>query len=158
MLNVVLILVAYYVMKPVRDVLIFGQQGGPAIKSHAAAAQAMLLAMMVPIRWRIGRVVAATATENKLDYSLMNTVRQMLFLPTTREEKYKAKQVIDTLVVRAGDVLSAGTVYLGTKIIAFGMSHFVAINVAMVLAWRAAAVFTGLEFRRRAASNAEPAQ
>ena len=32
----------------------------------------------------------------------MNTVRQMLFLPTTREEKYKAKQVIDSFVVRIG--------------------------------------------------------
>jgi hypothetical protein len=34
----------------------------------------------------------------------MNTVRQMLFLPTTREEKYKAKQVIDSFVVRLGNV------------------------------------------------------
>ena len=42
--------------------------------------------------------------ENSVDYSLMNTVRHMLFLPTTREQKYKAKQVIDSFVVRAGDI------------------------------------------------------
>lgn len=59
-----MILVAYYVMKPVREGQIFSQQGGPEIKSHAAAAQALLPVMMVLIRWRIGRVVAATATEN----------------------------------------------------------------------------------------------
>jgi hypothetical protein len=33
--------------------------------------------------------------------------RQLLWLPTTREEKYKAKQAIDTFFVRGGDVLSA---------------------------------------------------
>ncbi|MEJ2604766.1 MAG: Npt1/Npt2 family nucleotide transporter, partial [Gammaproteobacteria bacterium] len=45
--------------------------------------------------------------ENATDYSLQNTVRQVLFLPTTREEKYKAKQAIDTFFQRGGDVLSA---------------------------------------------------
>lgn len=88
----------------------------------------------------------------------MKALRQIFFLPTTREEKFTAKQVTDTVVVRAGDVLSDGTVYLGTKTFAFSIAHFVAINVAMVLGWRAAAVFTRLEFRRRAASNSEPAQ
>ena len=49
--------------------------------------------------------------ENATDYSIMNTARQLLWLPTSREEKYKAKQAIDTFFVRAGDVLSAGAVY-----------------------------------------------
>lgn len=50
--------------------------------------------------------------ENSTDYSLQNTVRQILFLPVTREEKYKAKQAIDTLFQRGGDVMSALTVFL----------------------------------------------
>ncbi|RKZ99359.1 MAG: translocase, partial [Gammaproteobacteria bacterium] len=48
------------------------------------------------IRW-------AKTAENSTDYSLHNTVRQVLFLPTNREQKYKAKQAIDTFFVRAGD-------------------------------------------------------
>mgnify|MGYP000057750016 CR=1 FL=1 len=32
----------------------------------------------------------AKTAENATDYSLQNTVRQILFLPTTREQKYKA--------------------------------------------------------------------
>ena len=48
--------------------------------------------------------------ENATDYSAMNTARQMLWLPTTRREKYAAKQAADTFVVRAGDVLAAGLV------------------------------------------------
>ena len=38
--------------------------------------------------------------ENATDYSMMNTARQLLWLPTSREEKYKAKQAIDTFFVR----------------------------------------------------------
>jgi len=84
-------------------------------------------------------------------------VRQMLFLPTTREEKYKAKQVIDSLVVRSGDVLAAATVYLGTTVFALDVSQFAAINVVLVLVWLAASVLTGLEFHRRAALSAKAA-
>ena len=29
--------------------------------------------------------------ENSADYSVMNTAKQMIWLPTSREEKYKAK-------------------------------------------------------------------
>ena len=48
-LNVFLILVAYYVMKPVREVLILAQPGGAELKSYAYAAQAVLLIVLVPL-------------------------------------------------------------------------------------------------------------
>ena len=48
--------------------------------------------------------------ENSLDYSLQNTSRQALWLLTSRDAKYKAKAVIDTFIVRAGDVCSAAVV------------------------------------------------
>jgi AAA family ATP:ADP antiporter len=73
--------------------------------------------------------------ENATDYSLMNTARQLLWLPTTREEKYKAKQAIDTFFVRAGDVLSAGVVYMGTAILHFGPDQFAIANVLLTLVW-----------------------
>ena len=53
--------------------------------------------------------------ENATDYSIMNTARQLLWLPTTREEKYKAKQAIDTFFVRGGDICLAAVVYFGTQ-------------------------------------------
>ncbi len=48
-LDVFLILVAHYVMKPVREVLILNQPGGAELKSYAYAAQAALLVVMVPL-------------------------------------------------------------------------------------------------------------
>ncbi len=47
--NVFLILVAYYVMKPVREVLILAQPGGAELKSYAYAAQAALFVVLVPL-------------------------------------------------------------------------------------------------------------
>ena len=48
--------------------------------------------------------------DNSLDYSLGNTTKQALWLPTGREAKYKAKQAVDSFFVRAGDVMQAGLV------------------------------------------------
>ena len=51
--------------------------------------------------------------DNSIAYSLGNTTMQALWLPTSRETKFKAKQAIDSFCVRAGDVLQAGVVYTG---------------------------------------------
>jgi AAA family ATP:ADP antiporter len=73
--------------------------------------------------------------ENATDYSIMNTARQLLWLPTTREEKYKAKQAIDTFFVRGGDLLSAGAVFLGTGILHLTVPQFAMGNVVLTLIW-----------------------
>ena len=83
--------------------------------------------------------------ENATDYSLQNTVRQVLFLPTTREQKYKAKQAIDSFFVRAGDVFSAGLVYVGSQLLALSPSGFAMVNVALVTVWLLLAFWTGRE-------------
>ena len=71
--------------------------------------------------------------ENSTDYSVMNTGKQMLWLPTSREEKYKAKQAIDTFFVRTGDMLAAGVVFLGTHLLSFTVSGFAFVNIGIVL-------------------------
>ncbi|HEX7793149.1 MAG TPA: BamA/TamA family outer membrane protein [Vicinamibacterales bacterium] len=73
--------------------------------------------------------------ENATDYSIMNTARQLLWLPTTREEKYKAKQAIDTFFVRTGDVLSAGLVYVGTAVLHLTISQFATVNIVLTGIW-----------------------
>jgi AAA family ATP:ADP antiporter len=76
----------------------------------------------------------AKISENSLDYSLNNTARQALFLPTSREEKYKAKAAIDTLFVRAGDLSSACLVFIGTQL-AFGTRQFAISNMVVIVIW-----------------------
>jgi len=48
MLNVFLLLTAYYIIKPVREALILGQLG-PEVKAYAGAAQALLFVFIVPV-------------------------------------------------------------------------------------------------------------
>ena len=73
--------------------------------------------------------------ENATDYSVMNTARQLLWLDTSREEKYKAKQAIDTFFVRGGDVLSASVVYAGAGMLHLTVQQFAMVNVALTVAW-----------------------
>jgi AAA family ATP:ADP antiporter len=107
-------------------------------------------ATFAAIRW-------AKTAENSSDYSVMNTARQMLWLPTSREEKYKAKQAADTFVVRVGDVLSAGLVWLGTHQLSLGMRGFAAANLVLVALWIAVAVMLLREHLRLSALRASAA-
>lgn len=86
--------------------------------------------------------------ENSTDYSVQNTARQALFLPTSREAKYKAKAAIDTFFVRTGDVLTAGIVFVGTKL-ALSISGFAAISVFLTLVWLAVTFAIYREHKRR---------
>ena len=76
--------------------------------------------------------MAAKILENSVDYSIQNTCRQALFLPTSREAKYKAKAAIDTFFVRVGDVLSTLVVVIGVRL-AFDIDAFAAVNIAFVV-------------------------
>ena len=89
---------------------------------------------------------AAKISENSLDYSLNNTARQALFLPVSREAKYKAKAAIDTFFVRAGDLSSAGLVFLGT-LLALQPRDFAIINMALILVWLLVVVGIGQRHR-----------
>ena len=72
--------------------------------------------------------------ENGTDYSVQNTTRQALFLPTSREAKYKAKQAIDAFFVRFGDMLQAGVVYVGVQL-ALSVRGFAIVNMVLVGVW-----------------------
>jgi ATP:ADP antiporter, AAA family len=72
--------------------------------------------------------------DNSIDYSLGNTTKQALWLPTSREAKYKAKQAVDSFFVRAGDVIQAGIVFMGERML-LTVPAFAAINVVLVGGW-----------------------
>ena len=109
-------------------------------------------ALVAPL---IGVLTVARVAESTLDYSLSNTTRQALWLVTSPEAKYKAKQVVDTFVMRAGDSMSAGLVWIGTRT-AMGPRDYIGINVALTLAWLALAVLLGRMYLRRSEAPEAP--
>ena len=150
--NVATILIqAFLVSRLVRG---FGMRGAllalPVVALGVYGVAAMG-AGLVTLRW-------LKTAENSTDYSVMNTASQMLWLPTSREEKYKAKQAIDTFFVRAGDVLAAGLVFLGTHGLGLGVPGFARTNVVVVLLAIGVASLTLREYRRLVARAAGTAQ
>lgn len=104
----------------------------PLLALADASAIAVIPSLMV---LRYGKIL-----ENATDYSLNNTVRNMLWLPTTTEMKYKAKQAVDTFFVRMGDVASAGVVFavatVAGDLAPGGIARVFAVtNVVLVAAW-----------------------
>jgi AAA family ATP:ADP antiporter len=64
---------------------------------------------VVPV---LGLAMTVKVAENGTDYSLQKTAEQALYLVTSRAAKYKAKAIVDTVFVRLGDFMAAGTVAL----------------------------------------------
>jgi AAA family ATP:ADP antiporter len=89
----------------------------------------------------------AKIAENATDYSIMNTARQLLWLPTSREEKYKAKQAADTFVVRSGDMLSGVAVFLGTTFLHASVRGFAWMNLALIALWLTVAIHLVRRYR-----------
>lgn len=70
------------------------------------------------------------------NYAIMRPAREMLYVVLSRQEKYKAKNFIDTVVYRAGDAISAW-VYAGMRSIGLSMGGIalIAVPIALVWAW-----------------------
>jgi AAA family ATP:ADP antiporter len=130
------------------------------ILKHAGVRVALLILPMIALG---GYALLAFSTllplirivkiaENSTDYSLNNTVRNVLFLPTTREEKYKAKQVTDAFAQRAGDVLHAGLIFVTTGVLAFTTRDLALVNLGLVVVWLVVAVLIGRRYDRLAAA------
>ena len=91
----------------------------------------------------------ARVGESSLDYSLSNTTRQSLWLVTTRDVKYKVKQVIDSFVVRVGDAISAGLVWVGVHT-AMPPRFFIGFNLGLSALWLVIAIFLARSYAAKA--------
>ena len=111
------------------------------IVATGAYSLAAMSAGLVLVRW-------IKTAENATDYSFMNTAKQMLWLPTTREQKYKAKQAIDTFFVRFGDMMAAAVVFAGTQWVRLRVNGFAVTNLAFVALAIAVAALVMREHRR----------
>lgn len=70
------------------------------------------------------------------NYAVMRPAREMLYVVLGKEEKYKAKNFIDTVVYRGGDAVSAWA-YAGLAAAGLGLAGiaFAAVPLAAIWAW-----------------------
>lgn len=101
---------------------------------------------LVPVLWFFRWTKIA---EDSASYSLHNTALQVLWLPTTREMKYRGKTTIDTVFVRLGDGFAALTAFGGIHLLALSIPAFFALNGVLASVWIVIAVVLVREHRRR---------
>jgi len=68
------------------------------------------------------------------NYAIMRPGREMLFVVLGREEKYKAKNVIDTVIYRSGDMVSAWA-YAGLQTLGLELAVIAILAVPVTGLW-----------------------
>jgi AAA family ATP:ADP antiporter len=86
------------------------------------------------------------------NYAIMRPAREMLYTVLGKEEKYKAKNFIDTAVYRGGDAISAQA-YAGLTALGLGLSAIAFVAVPLAGIWAGVAYMLG---RKREAMAQQP--
>jgi len=109
-----------------------------------------LMGGFIPFFYLVRRIKFA---ENGVDYSLMNTTRQALFLPVDRDSKYDGKTAIDTFFCRFGDLIQAVGVYIGLNLLFWKSHDFALLNLGLALGWILLAWVMGRDYARKSREN-----
>jgi len=80
-------------------------------------------------------------------YAIARPSREICFTVVDQENRYKSKNVIDTVVYRFGDVSSAW-MQAGLRSIGYGLGGTVAVGVGASIAWGAVAIMLGRGYER----------
>jgi AAA family ATP:ADP antiporter len=87
-------------------------------------------------------LIAYQVLRRAATYGVTGPAREVLFTVLSREEKYKAKNVIDTVVYRGADALS-GWAYAGLAVLGLGISGVAWLALPVSAVWIALAVHLG---------------
>jgi len=79
------------------------------------------------------------------EYSIAKPSRDMLFTIVDQQAKYKAKNVIDTVVYRFGDLTSA---WLSAAILPFGVAGLAIFGIVIAVIWFPVAFLLGRQYER----------
>ncbi|GJP60930.1 hypothetical protein CLOP_g18147 [Closterium sp. NIES-67] len=116
------------------------------VAAALAASPVAALIGMAAIAWHPTPLVVAgsEALRKVVTYVLTRPSREILFTVVTREEKYKAKVTIDTVVQRLGDAAAAGFFRLLGGVFLLGPSGVATYTVPLCVLWCGLAVTLGL--------------
>ena len=113
-----------------RLVLRFGL--GPALMFLPAVSALGFLALAVSPLLPV--FVLFTVVRRVGEYAISKPAREVLFTVVSREEKYKAKNFIDTTVSRGGDA-STGWVMSGIKALGVSATHLALLLIPLMIVW-----------------------
>ena len=108
--------------------------------------------MIFPILW-MGSLL--NTTDNGFSYSINQSSKEVLYVPTTRDEKYKAKAFIDMFVQRFAKALAVGLSLVITTIFAgFESVRWLSLFTGLILVlWIVAVRYVGRAFAEKEATD-----
>ncbi len=133
---------------------------GKLIKRFGAGPAAAILPLVfaagffvlwaTPMLWV---VIAFQATQRASNFAISNPAREVLFTVVEREEKYKAKYVIDNVVFRGSDALF-GWLFIALRGLGLELATISLATVPVAIAWAGIALALGHSQERRARQSA----
>lgn len=100
-------------------------------------------------------VQALQVIRSVAQYAIARPSREMCFTVVPQESRYKAKNVIDTVVYRLGDV-TAAWMQAGLQLAGFGLAGVVALGVATSMLWGASATALGRRYEQLRSGRTVP--
>lgn len=117
----------------------------------------LLLVAFSPV---VAVIIGAQVVLKGGNYAITRPGREMLYTAVDRETRFKAKQVIDIVVYRGGDVAS-GWAFAGlTAGLGLGLGMVAAIGAGIALVWATVGLYLGRWFRDagETSANGDPAR
>lgn len=81
----------------------------------------------------LNAIVVTKVLDGSLKYGISQVTREMLYIPCTKEEKYRAKAVIDILFYRLANVFTAILMIFFTTVIALSVQSFNIVIIALLV-------------------------
>ena len=102
-------------------------------------------------------VIVVQVLQRWMNFAIANPARQVFFTVVAREEKYKAKNLIDVVIYRGSDALY-GWVYDSLQAVGLKLGAIALCALPVVAGWLVLSVALGRTQERRAAEHAALAQ
>lgn len=131
-----------------RVVMLFGLGWGLALIPLLLSLGFLSLAFLPTL----GVLVCVQVARRAGNYALMKPSREMLFVVLDKQQKYKAKNIIDTVIYRCGDVVSAWA-YAGLQALGLGLSAIALFAVPLCGGWAWVSYQLGKQQESRAAEK-----
>lgn len=111
----------------------------------------MAIGMLVLAFSPVVAVVAGLQVARRAgNYAITRPGREMLFTIVDRETRFKAKPVIDIVLYRGGDMVTAWAFTLLTTVVGLGLGAVAAVGAGIAVVWAVVGMYLGRAYNRRA--------
>jgi len=95
-------------------------------------------------------LLALNVVRNAGNYAVTQPARQMLFTEVDKETRFKAKPVIDVVVYRGGDMMTAWFFTSLTEGLGLGLAAVSVVGSGIAALWAAVGIYMGRVYDKRA--------